>query len=196
MFFISAKNNIGISEVKKYIKNKTIMLCGLSGVGKTTLINALVPNLCAKTADVSNKTLRGRHTTRHLELIEYKDFKIIDTPGFSCLKFDFLLPEDLIDYFDDMKIYKDYCKYSDCLHDINENGICAVVDNLDKIDDSRYKSYLTFLQEAIKYKEEISKKSIKKELHSKNTGSKIYTKISKRKRDLSRNVQKQRLGEE
>ncbi len=194
VFFISAKENKGIDEIKKFIKNKTIMLCGLSGVGKTTLINSLVPDYMARTNEVSLKTQKGRHTTRHVELIKNNDIKIIDTPGFSCLKFDFILPEELINYFEDIKKYAN-CKFSNCLHEELNSEYCNVIKNLDKIEKTRYESYLTFLSEAKKYKKEISQKSIKKETMHKNTGNKIYTKISKRKRNLSRNVQKQSLGE-
>ena len=191
-FFISAKNNIGTVEVKKYIKNKTIMLCGLSGVGKTTLINSIIPDFCARVSEVSSKTMRGRHTTRHVELVKYNGFKILDTPGFSCLKFDFIMPQDLIKYFDDLRKYGP-CKYSNCLHEKNQKGACSILDNLDKIESTRYESYLLFLEEAKQYKEKISKKSIKTETCHKNSGSRIYTKISKRNRAVARNVQKQKL---
>ncbi len=194
VFFISAKNNIGIDKVKNFIRNKTIMLCGLSGVGKTTLINSLVPDYQARTNEVSLKTQKGRHTTRHVELIKNGEIKIIDTPGFSCLKFDFIMPQELIKYFDDLNKYTN-CKYSNCLHEPSQEGHCGVVDNLDKIENSRYESYLLFLDEAKKYKEEISKKSIKKETYLKNSGNKIYTKISKKNRDISRKTQKQKIEE-
>ena len=193
IFIISAKENIGISDISDYITNKTIVLCGASGVGKTTLVNALFPDYCAKTNEVSSKTMRGRHTTRHCEIVEGHNFKVIDTPGFSCLKFDFLLPGELIELFDDLKKYKSGCKYSNCLHNAEEKGICSIVDNLDKIDESRYKSYLEFLKESLSYKKEISKKSIKEESNKKEISDRIYTKISKKKRDFSRKKQKQNI---
>ncbi len=196
LFFVSAKNNIGLEDLKECIKNKNIVLTGSSGVGKSTLINALAPEFYAKTGNVSLKTLRGCHTTRHSEIIQCENCRITDTPGFSCLKFDFILPYDLLDLFDDLKPYKNICKYKDCLHNTKENGICGIVDNIDKIDKTRYKSYLLFLEEALEYKKKISKRSIKEESSNKNVGNRIASKISKRKRTGARNTVNQSIGEE
>ena len=195
-FLISAKNNIGIDELKAYIKGKTIVLCGLSGVGKSTLTNAIIPDILIKTAKVSDKTQRGTHTTRHCEIIECDDIRIMDTPGFSRLVFDFLLPQDVIELFDDIKKFKGGCKYSNCYHNTEEKGICSIVDNLDKIDKERYKSYLTFLKEAMEYKDAISKTSIKDDGASKNIGHRTAPKISKRKREGSRRKINQNIREE
>ncbi len=196
VFFISAKNNLDIDELKKFIKNKNIVFTGVSGVGKSTLANLLSPDYFIRTGDVSSKTSRGCHTTRHCEIIESPYCKIVDTPGFSCLKFDFILPEDLIDLFDDLKIYKNLCKYSDCLHNVIESGICGIKDNLDKIEKTRYESYLLFLNEATEYKKAISKRSIKEETFNKSVGNKTMAKISKRKRSSSRNTIRQKIGDE
>lgn len=194
IFFISAKNKLDLDDLNSFIKNKTIVLCGLSGVGKSTLLNSLNPEINIRTGEVSSKNSRGRHTTRHTEIINFGSFKIIDTPGFSCLKFDFLLPSQLINLFDDLKIYKNGCKYSDCLHNVTTSGICSVYDNLDKISPERYSSYLCFLEEAISYKESISKRSIKKEEYAKFSGDRLTTKISKRKRNSARNTDKQKIS--
>ncbi len=189
IFFISAKNKENLDILSNHIKNKTTVLCGSSGAGKTTLLNSL-SNENLKTGQISQKTKRGTHTTRHCEILEFDEFKIMDTPGFSCLKFDFMLPNELVNYFDDIKKYAN-CKYSNCLHNVDEKDICAVADNLDKIDKSRYQSYLCFLQETLAYKNKISKQSIKEENFNKNSGKKVLTKISKRKRQNSRNTQNQ-----
>ena len=105
----------------------------MSGVGKSTLLNVLNPEINLRTGEVSPKTQKGCHTTRHCEIIECDNFKIVDTPGFSCLKFDFLLPDKLIELFDDIKQYAGICKYVDCLHNNNNDITCGVIQNLEKI---------------------------------------------------------------
>lgn len=192
MFFISAKDKLDLDELQNYIQNKTIVLCGMSGVGKSTLLNSLNVNIQLKTGEISSKTQRGCHTTRHCEIIECDNFKLIDTPGFSCLRFDFLLPDKLIELFDDIKIYAN-CKYTDCMHNSMNDGECGVIQNLEKIDKSRYDSYLMFLSESLEYKELIKKRSIKEETKNKNVGNRISVKISKRKRDSARNTDKQKI---
>ena len=96
ILFTSAKEGLGIEEFKEILNGKTSVLCGSSGVGKTSLINAVAPNLNLRTKEVSEKTQRGTHTTRHCEIISLGDnSRIVDTPGFSNLKFDFIKNQDL-----------------------------------------------------------------------------------------------------
>lgn len=193
LFFISAKDKLNLDELKEFIKNKTITLCGMSGVGKSTLLNAFNTEINLRTGNISSKTQKGCHTTRHSEIIECDNFKIMDTPGFSCLKFDFLLPDKLIELFDDINQFAKNCKYSDCLHNNQNDLTCEVVQNLNQINKTRYESYLAFLEESLEYKELISKRSIKNETKNKNVGNRISIKISKRKRDASRNTTKQKI---
>lgn len=193
--FTSALEHVGIEDFVDILGNKTTVFCGNSGVGKSSLINSLAPNLNIRTKEVSEKTSRGTHTTRHCEIIEIqhgkKSIKIVDTPGFSNLKFDFLMPNQVDEMFDEIKQYKAECKFKDCLH-IQESD-CNVLANLDDIDISRYQSYLSFVQEAKEFKEKVKFEGTKKETSHKKVADKKVAKISARKREASRNVLKQQL---
>ena len=160
--YTSATEHKGIKAFEKLLDGKTSVLCGNSGVGKSSLVNAINPDLNLKTKQVSEKTQRGTHTTRHCEIIKINDTsRIVDTPGFSNVKFDFILPADVDLLFNDIECFRDECKYSDCLH-INEDG-CNVLENIDKIDESRYESYIAFIDEAKEYKERIKFEGKKQE---------------------------------
>ncbi len=190
--FTSATEHKGIRAFEKLLKGKTSVLCGNSGVGKSSLVNSINPDLNLRTKKVSEKTLRGTHTTRHCEIIKIDETsKIVDTPGFSNVKFDFILPADVDLLFDDISKFRDYCKYSDCLH-INEDG-CDVLANIDKIDPTRYESYLAFVDEAREYKERIKYEGKKQELSKKTIHNKEFAKISEKKRQSARNTLKQRV---
>lgn len=190
--YTSATEHCGIKAFEEVLNDKTSVLCGNSGVGKSSLINAINPNSHLKTKQVSEKTHKGTHTTRHCEIIKINEnSRIVDTPGFSNVRFDFILPADIDNLFDEIAKFKDGCKYSDCLH-INEDG-CNVLDNIDKIDSSRYESYLEFVSEAKEYKEKIKYEG-KKEEHSKKTvNNRTLAKISSRKRQSARNTLKQNI---
>lgn len=193
--FTSALHRIGLTVFSKLITGKISALCGNSGVGKSSLINALNPEVNLKTQAVSDKLNRGTHTTRHCEIIELSDNTgIIDTPGFSNVKFDFILPKDVDKLFDEIYKYKSECKYSDCLH-INEDG-CEVLKHLEEIDSSRYESYTAFVNEAFEYKEKVKYNGIKKETHNKFHNDKMVVKINEKKRLGARNTQKQRIYKE
>lgn len=182
--FTSAILNDGLDDFKNYIKNKTIAFCGLSGVGKSSILSALSEK-SLKTGLVSKKNKHGCHTTRHCEIIEFDDIKIIDTPGFSRLTFDFILPKDLDELFLDIKQFKEGCKYKDCIHTKDDED-CNVIKNLDKIHKTRYQSYLNFLMEAKEYKQKVTYESQKIETGTKKHLDKNFTKISSKKRTLSR----------
>ena len=191
ILFTSAIEGYGLEEFKNIMSDKTTVLCGASGVGKSSLINA-ISNRQLRTKDVSDKTGRGTHTTRHCEIVEINEnSRIVDTPGFSNLKFDFLLPNEVDLLFTEMAEYKGLCKFQDCLH-INETN-CAIKAHIGEIDESRYESYLAFVEEAKEYKEKVKYQGVKKETSHKNTHEKVAVKISSRKRQSARNTQKQNI---
>lgn len=185
IIFTSALLNDGLYEFKNLTKGKTIAFCGQSGVGKSSILNAINKMQTQRTGNVSQKNKRGCHTTRHCEIIEFDETKIIDTPGFSRLTFDFILPKDLSDLFEDIKQFKDKCKFTDCLHTKDDEG-CNVIKNLDKINEARYQSYLDFLKEAKEYKQKTVFESQKEEKTFKKNLDKNFTKISSKKRSFSR----------
>lgn len=193
--YTSATELKGIKNFEKLLKDKISVLCGNSGVGKSSLVNAINPNLNLRTKKISEKTLRGTHTTRHCEIIKLNDTsRIVDTPGFSNVKFDFLMPSEVDSLFDDIACFNDACKYSDCLH-INEDG-CNVLKNIDNIDETRYESYLAFVDEAKEYKERIKYEGKKQEEHKKEVYNKQFVKISGKKRQSARNTMKQKIYSE
>ena len=193
--YTSATEHCGIKAFEKVLEGKISVLCGNSGVGKSSLINAINPDLKLRTKQVSEKTQRGTHTTRHCEIININNTsRIVDTPGFSNIKFDFILPADVDLLFEEIAQYRDECKYSDCLH-INEDG-CSVLANIDKIDKTRYESYLAFVEEAKEYKEKIKYEGKKEEYSKKIVHNRTMAKISTRKRQSARNTLKQNIYKE
>lgn len=193
--YTSATEHNGIKNFEKILDGKTSVLCGNSGVGKSSLVNAINPNLNLRTKQVSEKTQRGTHTTRHCEIIKLNDTsRIVDTPGFSNARFDFLLPADVDLLFPDIAKFRDECKYSDCLH-INEDG-CNVLTNIEKIDPTRYESYLTFVDEAKEYKERVKYEGKKQEHAKKLVHNRQIAKISEKKRQSARNTLKQQIYKE
>ena len=193
--YTSATGHNGIKSFEKLLSGKTSVLCGNSGVGKSSLVNAINPTLNLRTKQVSEKTQRGTHTTRHCEIIKLNDTsRIVDTPGFSNARFDFLLPADVDLLFSDIAKYRNECKYSDCLH-INEDG-CNVLNNIDKIDPTRYESYLAFIDEAKEYKERIKFEGKKQEHTKKIVHNRQSAKISEKKRQSARNTLKQQIYKE
>lgn len=192
ILFTSALEGYGLEDFKELLCGKTSVLCGTSGAGKSSLINAVCPQVKLRTKEVSEKTQRGTHTTRHCEIIQINEnSRIVDTPGFSNLKFDFLMPNEVDLLFSEIAQYKKDCKFQDCLH-LNETD-CAVKSHLDKIDETRYQSYIEFVTEAKEYKEKVKYQGVKTESSHKKHNDKLAVKISSRKRQSARNTQKQNL---
>ena len=136
-------DNRNIAEIKKIFKNKITVLTGQSGAGKSTLLNKIDPKLNLKTDEISVALGRGKHTTRHVELLEIEDGLVADTPGFSSLDFIGMTNEDIRDNFIEFNLYKEGCKYRDCMH-LNEDE-CGIKSN-PKIIKSRYDNYKNFVQ--------------------------------------------------
>jgi ribosome biogenesis GTPase len=144
---ISATTGKNIDTVKSLMKDKVSMFAGHSGVGKSTLVNALQPGLDLKTKEISMQHMQGQHTTTFAEMFDL-DFgaKIIDTPGIKGFGVVDMEPEEIGDYFPEFFALKHLCKFNNCLH--VEEPKCAVKAALDKdeIFHSRYRSYLQILQ--------------------------------------------------
>ncbi len=132
----------GIDSLQALIKGKTTVFAGPSGVGKSSLLNSINPNAKAQTGSISEKIKRGKHTTRHSELIWVdEDTYIMDTPGFSSLFVDEMECHELKEYYNEFREHEADCKFIGCVH-INE-PICGVKSALDKgiISNLRYENY-------------------------------------------------------
>jgi ribosome biogenesis GTPase / thiamine phosphate phosphatase len=143
---VSAINANNLEVIRTITKNKTTLLAGHSGVGKSTLINALDNNLNIKTGELSEAHSKGKHTTTFAEMhpLAYGGF-IIDSPGIKELGLVDMQKEEICDYFPEMRAIKNECKFNNCIH-INEPkcAVVAAVANGD-IAQSRYNNYLGIL---------------------------------------------------
>lgn len=150
--FFTEKDTVNES-LKDIFPNKLSVLAGQTGVGKSTLLNTLLPELNLETNEISDKLNRGKHTTRHVELVDKNGGEIADTPGFSTIDFTHIEKEDLRFYFKEFNDYSDHCKFRGCVH-INEPK-CAIKEavNNGDIKESRYNSYVQIYEEMSNYKE-------------------------------------------
>lgn len=143
----SAKEETGLEELKAVLKDKITALAGNSGVGKSSLLNRLSEAFSLETGSVSDKTRRGRHTTRHTELLELPfGGYVFDTPGFSSYASEGITAEELVQFFPEIARVTHPCRFVGCAH-IAEPG-CAVKEALSegKIAPERYESYQALYQ--------------------------------------------------
>ena len=151
---ITSCNELVLNDLKDYIKNKISVFTGQSGVGKSSLLNLIDPNLSIETNEISLALGRGKHTTRHVELLQIGDGWVADTPGFGTIDFEGMEKIDLAQNFIEFFKHSSCCKYNGCLH-INEPA-CKVKElvNENVILKSRYDNYLVFINDLGKDKKE------------------------------------------
>ena len=138
--------NTEVEKIKGIFKQKVSVFTGQTGAGKSTLLNNLDSNLQIKTGEISMALGRGRHTTRHTELLSIEGGLVADTPGFSALSLEELSPEDIRDQFVEFNQYRHLCKYKDCMHRKEQH--CMIKEKVEDgtILKSRYDNYLNFIE--------------------------------------------------
>lgn len=156
VYTVSAKTGEGLQNIRDEIGNSICAFAGNSGVGKSSILNALLPELSLKIGEISEKLGRGRHTTRHTELFSCGNGFVVDTPGFSSFegeKQNYSFKENLSQCFPEFSEYLDFCKFTSCTHTC-EKG-CAVLEaiNSNKIETSRHNSYVKLYNELKDLKE-------------------------------------------
>ena len=155
-FSVSCKTGEGVELVKEELKNHISAFCGNSGVGKSSLLNVIDPDLALKTGEISDKLGRGRHTTRHSELFKVEGGYVADTPGFSSFETEeteLILKEDLPYAFKEFEEYIGQCKFTSCLH-LKDKG-CRIIQAVEdgEISRSRHESYCSMMEQAKNIKE-------------------------------------------
>ena len=139
--------NTKLDAIKALFKDKVTVFAGQSGVGKSTLLNKLNVDLDLETNEISEALGRGKHTTRHVELIDMLGGLVADTPGFSSLDLTDMTAADIRDNFIEFNLYREDCRYADCMHNKEDIDSCAVKQEVGKkILKSRYENYLKFIE--------------------------------------------------
>lgn len=149
VFLTSVIENEGLDKVKELLKDNITVLAGPSGVGKSSILNQINPEFTLETGSISDKTKRGKHTTRHVELLELDvDSYVLDTPGFSALDLGFIEDEGQVKfYFREIDKFGSECRFMNCIHDKEPN--CNVKKKVEEgqIDEDRYNNYLSLVEE-------------------------------------------------
>ena len=142
---VSAATGHGLEDLLSIMEGKLNVFAGPSGVGKSSLINTLVPGAKMETGDISARLRRGKHTTRHAEILTLGTGYCVDTPGFSSLEVEGIPPEALSGCFPEFEPFFGQCKFSDCMHD--KEQACAIKEQVGKaIHPPRYESYISFVR--------------------------------------------------
>lgn len=152
VIFLTAKENYGIDKIKEKLKGNITVLCGPSGVGKSTILNAISGKNIMETGQISQKLKRGKHTTRHSELIELEEGLIVDTPGFSSLDISDISKEKLQYCFPEFIDLIGQCRFTGCFH--YKEPDCAIKISVQdgKISRRRYEFYIKVLNEIMSKK--------------------------------------------
>ncbi|MCQ2080629.1 MAG: ribosome small subunit-dependent GTPase A [Lachnospiraceae bacterium] len=148
VLFVSGIIEDGLDDILNVLKGKTTVVAGPSGVGKSTIVNALYPEANMETGEISRKIERGKHTTRHAEIFALNlDTFIIDTPGFTSLNVEGVDKENLWKYYSEFIEYEENCKFAGCSH-ISE-PVCGIKEavNEEKISRIRYNNYVQIYKE-------------------------------------------------
>lgn len=137
--------NTELDKIKKIFRNQVSVFTGQSGAGKSTLLNNLDKGLKLETGEISKSLNRGKHTTRHTSLLEIEGGLVADTPGFSSLSFNEMTPSLIRDNFIEFNMYREDCKYRDCMH--YKEDECAIKEKVknNQILKSRYDNYINFI---------------------------------------------------
>ena len=150
VLFVSGTLEEGMDDIFATLKGKTTVVAGPSGVGKSTIVNALYPEANMQTGEISRKIERGKHTTRHAELFSLGDDTfIMDTPGFTSLYITDVQKEELWEYYPEFKEYEVECKFGGCSHVGEKESICGVKTAVSagKVSRIRYENYCLIYNE-------------------------------------------------
>lgn len=147
VLYVSSKTKDGLGPLIPLIEGKVNVVAGQTGAGKSSLLNAIQPDLDLATDEISKALGRGKHTTRHVELIPFGPGWIADTPGFSKLEFEAWEAADLKDLYPDFAIYRGQCRFENCMH-VKEPG-CAVKNAVKdgRIPEERHQNYVRLFEE-------------------------------------------------
>jgi len=148
VYAVSGKYGEGIEELSRGLSEGITTLAGQSGVGKSSIINSLHPDCSLEVGSISQRIKRGKHTTRHVELLSLPyGGRIVDTPGFSAMELDGLEPEELMEYYPEFAVHSDHCRFKGCIH-YREPG-CRIREmvELGLINRGRYERYISLLED-------------------------------------------------